>query len=137
MILILLDNNADNYETKSVTHTHVYIQLYNVAHTYKITMYIQDYNIHTYKITTYLVNMEVNDCMVNVPLLIFPGLLLFLIINPTTMQMKIIQSPNILPTTAGIITAIGAESVVELNIVFMTPIVDILTLNILVEVVKG
>ena len=81
--------------------------------------------------------MEVNDCMVNVPLLIFPGLLLFLIINPTTMQMKIIQSPNILPTTAGIITAIGAESVVELNIVFMTPIVDILTLNILVEVVKG
>ena len=81
--------------------------------------------------------MEVNDCMVNVPLLMLPGLLLFLIINPTTMQMKIIQSPNILPTTEGMMIAIGAESVVELNIVFMTPIVDTLTLNILVEVVKG
>ena len=85
--------------------------------------------------------MEVNDCMVNVPLLMLPGLLLFLIINPTTMQMKIIQSPNILPTTAGIITAIGAESVVELNMVFvvitLTLIIIALLVIALVGVVKG
>ena len=63
--------------------------------------------------------MEVNDCMVNVPLLILPDLLLFLIINPTTMQMKIMHSPNTLPTTAGMMTAIGTESVVELNMLFI------------------
>ena len=56
--------------------------------------------------------------MVNIPLLILPCLFLFLIINPT-MQMKIIHSPNIPPTTEATAIAIGAESVAELNVVFI------------------
>ena len=65
--------------------------------------------------------MEDNDSMVNVPLLILPRLFLFLIINPI-MQMKIIHSPNIPPTTEATAIAIGAESAVELNVVFIVSI---------------
>ena len=94
--------------------------------------------------------MEVNDCMVNVPLLILPaaGLLLFLIINPTTMQIKTMHTPNTPPTTAGIIIAIdtesvvigaesvfiGAEFVVKLNVVNVLALLTVITL---VEVVRG
>ena len=119
--------------------SHIRMYIYNCI-MWHIHTYIQDYNI------LYLVNMEVNDCMVNVPLSMLPGLLLFLIINPTTMQMKIIHSPNTLPTTAGIITAIGAESVVELNVVLIaiTLVLIVVTIELLiinkctlVGVVKG
>ena len=62
--------------------------------------------------------MEDSDCVTNLPFLMLFCFLLFLTtINPT-MQMKIIQNPNMLPAMEITKIANGTESVVALNVAF-------------------